>query len=69
MLGKRCPFCGIYIKFFQRQSHEQYHAEQVVHVLGLLCAHCATEHSRDHIPCDTFPACRCSCNAARIGEE
>lgn len=67
MFGKLCPFCGTYIKFLERVRHERWHADQVVHITTLLCSGCFTEHGKEHVTCGTFPACRCVCNAATLG--
>ena len=63
LFGHRCPFCGMYIKRWFRGRHETYHADQVLHITKLLCAHCTAEHGKDHKACGKLPACRCACNA------
>jgi hypothetical protein len=63
MFGHRCHFCGLYIKPWQRWRHESWHADCMLETLRLLCPHCQSEHTKDHVPCEKYPDCRCICNA------
>jgi hypothetical protein len=66
--GKRCAFCGLYIKLWNRGKHEAWHAQQVLEIRKLLCNHCMTLHSKQHKPCEKYPDCRCVCNAFGVDE-
>ena len=63
MLAKRCLFCGLYIKFWQRAKHETWHAESAISTFKLLCKPCTLKHHDEHEACGKFPECRCICNA------
>lgn len=62
MFGKRCLLCGLYIKFWQKSTHERWHAMTILKAAQFLCDTCFQVHGKAHVRCEA-DHCKCHCMA------